>query len=79
MRMIVTKMIPAPRYEFQLGMIFYQCNCLEILVGFSTLRQVMRMIVTKMIPAPRAEVQLGITPNKDTLKQLLCQKNIVKN
>jgi hypothetical protein len=79
MRMIVTKMIPAPRAEVQLSMIFYQCNCLAILAGFSTLRQVMRMIVTKMIPAPRAEVQLGITPNKDTLKHLLCQKNIVKN
>jgi hypothetical protein len=75
MRMIVTKMIPAPRAEAQLaGYDFYQCNFLAILVGFSTLRQVMRMIVTKMIPAPRAEVQLGITPNKDTLKQLLCQK-----
>jgi hypothetical protein len=60
MRMIVTKMIPAPKAEFQLGMIFYQCNFLAILVGFSTLRQVMRMIVTKMISAPRAEVQLGI-------------------
>jgi hypothetical protein len=39
---------------------FYQCNCLEILVGFSTLRQVMRMIVTKMIPASRAEAQLSM-------------------